>query len=202
MATKEEIKQELIEKFKFEEKDLEEFGYHDLKKKLKEEQSIVEPIIKETKQEPKKEKRVVNRDDLVTIMNTTTGRVLYNSKKTGAEWVFNDYGDTDEIEVSELITMKNAHPRYLKEPWLLVLDDDVVDYLGLSQLYENVLNPDELDQFFKLHEDQMKSIIEKAPRGIRQLIVSVANLKIANKSFDSLSKINLIEETFKIELNK
>jgi hypothetical protein len=202
MATKEEIKQELIEKFKFDEKDLEDVGYHDLKKKLKVEQEKSEPIAKEVKEIPKKEKRVVNRDDLVTIMNTTTGRVLYTSKKTGAEWSFNDYGDTDEIEVSELITMRNAHPRYLKEPWLLVLDDDVVDYLGLSQLYENVLNPDELDQFFNLPEDQMKSIIEKAPRGIKQLIVSVANRKIANKSFDSLSKINLIEETFKIELNK
>jgi hypothetical protein len=202
MATKEEIKQELVEKFNFAENDLEDVGYHDLKKKLKVEQEKVAPIAKEVKEEPKKEKRVVNRDDLVTIMNTTTGRVLYTSKKTGAEWSFSDYGDTDEIEVSELITMRNAHPRYLKEPWLLILDDDVVDYLGLTPLYENVLNPDELDEFFKLPEEQMKAIIEKAPRGIRQLIVSVANRKIANKSFDSLSKIQLIEETFKIELNK
>jgi hypothetical protein len=202
MATKEEIKQELVEKFNFAENDLEDVGYHDLKKKLKVEQEKSEPIVKETKEVPKKEKRVVKRDDEVTIMNTTTGKVEYASKKTGQSWTFLEYGETDVIEVSELVTMKNAHPRYLKEPWLLVLDDDVVDYLGLSQLYENVLNPDELDQFFNLPEDQMKSIIEKAPRGIRQLIVSVANRKIANKSFDSLSKINLIEETFKIELNK
>jgi hypothetical protein len=202
MATKEEIKQELIEKFKFDEKDLEDVGYHDLKKKLKVEQEKSEPIVKETKEAPKKEKRVVKRDDEVTIMNTTTGKVEYVSKKTGQSWTFLEYGETDVIEVSELVTMKNAHPRYLKEPWLLILDDDVVDYLGLSQLYENVLNPDELDQFFNLPEDQMKSIIEKAPRGIKQLIVSVANRKIANKSFDSFSKINLIEETFKIELNK
>jgi len=141
LATKEQIKTELINDFNYKVEDLEDVKYQDLKKKLKQEQDKVKDVgIEKEKSEPEKPKRKVKLDDVVSVMNTTTGKVLYRSKKTGAEWVLTEYGDTDQIEVSELVTMKNAHPRYLKEPWLLILDDDVVDYLGLSKLYNNVLD--------------------------------------------------------------
>jgi len=135
-------------------------------------------------------------------MNTTTGKVLYKSKKTGAEWVLTEYGDTDQIEVSELITMKNAHPRYLKEPWLMILDDDVVNYLGLSKLYKNVLDPDELDELFKISNKKFEKILKDAPRGMKQLIVGTAKQKLENGTFDSIKKKELIEETFGIELSE
>lgn len=203
MATKEQIKTELVEDFGYKVEDLENIKYQDLKKKIKEEYDKANVKAKEEeKAEPKKERRKVNHSDTVTVMNTTTGKVMYRSRKTGAEWVFTEYGDTDQIEVGELVAMKNAHPKYVKEPWLLILDDDVVDFLGLSKIYNNVLDPDELDDFFKLPEDKMKVILEGSPRGMKQLIVGTARQKLKNGTFDSVRKKNLIEETFDIQLEE
>jgi len=201
LATKEQIKTELIEDFNYKVEDLEDVKYQDLKKKLKTEHDKVKGEDVSDK-EPEKPKRKVQRDDIVSIMNTTTGKVLYKSKKTGAEWVLTEYGDTDQIEVSELITMKNAHPRYLKEPWLMILDDDVVNYLGLSKLYKNVLDPDELDELFKISNKKFEKILKDAPRGMKQLIVGTAKQKLENGTFDSIKKKELIEETFGIELSE
>ncbi len=203
LATKEQIKTELINDFNYKVEDLEDVKYQDLKKKLKQEQDKVKDVgIEKEKSEPEKPKRKVKLDDVVSVMNTTTGKVLYRSKKTGAEWVLTEYGDTDQIEVSELVTMKNAHPRYLKEPWLLILDDDVVDYLGLSKLYNNVLDPDELDELFKISNNKFEKMLKNAPRGMRQLIVGTAKQKLENGTFDSIKKKTLIEETYGIELSE
>lgn len=145
-------------------------------------------------------KREVDRDDWVTVMNYTDGRVRYTSKRTGAELVFSEFGQTDEIQVVDLIAMKNAHPRYLREPWIVVLDDDVADYLGLKQIYDDLLSADELEGIFDLPVSQMEAILQKAPKGMLQTVVSMAVRKIEAKELDSLSTIRLIEKVSGIEL--
>lgn len=172
--------------------------------KKKAEQNIVkqkvEEKMKEQKEEPKK-KRKIERDELITVMNYTTGKVVYRSPKTGAELVFYEFGDTDEIEFGELITMKNAYRRYLTEPWLFIFDEDVIDHLGLKQVYENLLRPEEVDRFFYLPLNKMKNILEKAPLGLKDLIASKAARKIKEGTLDSVSKIKLIEETLNVSFD-
>jgi hypothetical protein len=145
-------------------------------------------------------KRTVDRDEWVTLMNYTDGRVRFTSKRTGAELVFSEFGQTDEIQVQDLIAMKNAHPRYLREPWLIVLDDDVVDYLGLSEIYDNILDAYEMENFFSLPVGKMEEVLTKAPKGMVQTVVSMAIKKIENKQLDSISTIRLIEKISGIEL--
>lgn len=176
-----------------------------MSKKEKVEKNIEEQKLEgekaEKEQNKAKKKRKIERDELVTVMNYTTGKVVYQSKKTGAEWVFHEFGDTDEIEVNELVTMKNAHRRYLTEPWLFILDEDVVDYLGLNKVYENLLEPEEVDRFFELSSNKMREILEKAPSGLKQLIASKAIQKIKDGSLDSMSRIKVIEETLNVSFD-
>ncbi|MDH6674428.1 hypothetical protein M2277_005120 [Paenibacillus sp. LBL] len=145
------------------------------------------------------EKRVIDRDEWVTIMNYTTGRTRYTSRKTGTEVTFSEFGQTDEIQVGELITMKNAHPRYLREPWLVILDEEVVEFLGLQEVYENLIITDNLEEIFKMSGDQFKEVLMKAPKGMAQTIVSKATELIENKRLDSISIIRTIQEVCGIE---
>ena len=161
------------------------------------EQEVVKESMQETVQ-PKK--RQLSRDDLITVMNNTAGTFIYQSRRTGREWLFTEYGQTDEIELGELITINNSHPRILKEPWLLVLDEDAIEYLGLKRLYENVLNPEELDRFFSMSVDKMEQLLDKMPRGMKELIVGIAREKIKTGEFDSMAKIRLIEDKLKVNL--
>lgn len=164
-------------------------------------QEVVQEEVKTVSSQPVRKARIeLDRNLLIPVMNNTTGTLIYISKKTGAEWKMQGYGAVDEMELGELITMKSAHPKFLNQPWLIILDDEVVEYLGLTKLYENVLKPEELDEFFDLPIDEMESIMKKAPMGMKQLIASKAKQMYADGILDSVKKKELIESTFGIDL--
>ena len=104
------------------------------------------------------------------------------------------------MEVSELVTMKNAHPRYLIEPWLIVLYEDVLDFLGMSKEYENVLTPDEFDRFYDLDADKVKELLPGMPKGMKEAVVDQARIRIQQGTLNNLSVIKAIEEVLKTEL--
>lgn len=144
-------------------------------------------------------KRKLNRTDLVPIMNYTTGQLVYESR-TGQTWYFTEFGDTDEIELGELVTMKNSQGRILNDGWLLILDDDAVEYLGLSKKYESLLTPDEIDELFNLSDKKIGDVLEKVSPSAKEVIFNKAKLKMEDGSLNSLSKIKLIEDKLKVEL--
>jgi len=163
-----------------------------------EQEAVVEATpVKET---VRKQKKKLNRNDLILVMNSTSDRLVHTSRKTGQEWLFTEYGQTDEMELGELVTMNNSSPAMLREPWLLILDEDAVEYLGLKKLYENILTEDEMEEFFNSDVEQMATILDKLPKGMKELIVGLAKKKVENKTLDSMAKIKLIEDKLKIEL--
>lgn len=198
---------ELVNQFGFSKEELESLKYNEIEKKYKEtttqesiNQSInqsIEQSINNSLIEPKK----LNRDYLVTVMNYTTGRVSYESKLSGQTWNFLEFGQTDEIEMGELIRIKNSHPRYLNEPWLYILNETAIKQLGLSDMYTKLLKPEELDRFFDLTVEKIKDVLEKAPKGFRELIIDLSNKKIKDKTLFDIRKIKAIEDVLDIELN-
>ncbi len=150
----------------------------------------------------------VDRDAYVTIMNTTNGTVIYKSKKTGQEWKFTEYGQTDDIQVSELINMHNIHKRYLREPWLIIVDENdenakaVIAYLGLNTVYENLIKPADLERFFRLEPDKMEIILNRVPDGIKQLIVSKTLDMVRANKFDSISRIKVIQKVANVDFEE
>lgn len=149
--------------------------------------------------EVKSEKRKLQRDDLIPVMNYTTGLLVYESRN-GRGWRFEGYGDTDEIELAELITMKNSQPRILNEPWLLILDDDAVEYLGLKNLYKNIIKPQDLEKVFSLPENKIKEIIEKVPKSVKQLVAEKAKQMVEQKKLTNVVIIQLLEELLNVDL--
>lgn len=165
--------------------------------------NVVEEKVEVVKQEIiKPEKRKLNRDDSILVMNNTAGTLIYKSNRSGQEWYFTEYGQTDTIELGELITMNNAHGKFLKEPWLIVLDDDAVEYLGLKRFYDNIFEFDNIDSFFEMPETKMEELLNKMPNGMKELIVGLSRRKIAEGTFDSMSKIRLIEQKLKVNLSE
>jgi hypothetical protein len=146
-------------------------------------------------------KRKINKDEVVECKNITNGTLVYISKKTGAEYVMEGYGATENFEVGELITMKASYGKILTEPWMIILDDDIVDYLGLRHIYDKIVVPlDKIDSFFDKSVTQMKKALQSAPNGIKSLIASRARTLISEEKLDSISKIKLIEQILNVEL--
>lgn len=163
---------------------------------------MAEKNAEDAKEEKTARKRVakIDRDEQVEVMNITNGNLVYQSTKTGMEVLFEDFGDKEWLEVGELLTMRSSQRKFLNEPWILIMDEEVVNYLGLDKLYDKMIDPEKIDSVFKMPVPKFKEVIEDAPRGIAELIVSRARQKIEDGSLDSVSKIRVLNDKFDIDL--
>ena len=149
----------------------------------------------------RKTAKKIDRTELIPIMNCTSGVLFYTSPKTGASWRLTEYGSIEEMEVSELITMRSAYPKFLNAPWILVMDDEIVEFLGLKDLYQNILFPEQLDKLFSSPINKMKQIMSSAPRGMQETIVARARELVNQKKFDSATRIDAIEKMFSVDIS-
>ena len=143
----------------------------------------------------------VDHHKLVPVMSLSTNTLFYKSPKTGLTITWEDIGSTELIEVSELITMRNSSRAFLEKPYLLVLDDEVVDnVLRLRQLYDKVPELEQLESFFNLDTDKMEEFINSVPSGIIEQICLLAKKKVLDGSLDSKKRIDYLESKFNIDL--
>jgi len=170
----------------------------DILSSLQTEEDQVEEVVGKPKAKPEKKK--VELDDLVACRNLTSGRLVYISKKTGFEAVWSEYGDVEYLPVSELLTMKSSQPKFLKDPWMFIDDEDVADYLGLTKLYETIIPVDELEDFFELSANEARQILPKIPKGTKTLLSERARQGIQDGSLNNLQLIKLLEQELQIDL--
>ena len=180
--------------------------YEEVKKQIEADfllqRTTVEAKEKSVPNKPFQRKEALDKQMLVPIMNVTNGTLIYQSRKSGSEFQFERYGDIEYIELYELLTMRSSQRRFLDEPMVIVLDDEVADYLGLTRLYKKLSHATEIDRIFKMPLDQFKDIVESTPKGLAHLIISKAKEKIASGEFDSVQKIQVLEEIYKVQLSK
>ncbi len=166
---------------------------------LKFEQETPEKPAPEAISQPKESSKP-SRDQMVSCRNITSGKLTYVSKKTGLETVWSNFGDEEYVEVSELLTMKSSQPKFLKEPWLFVQDKDVIDYLGLKNMYKDIIHIDEIDEFFKLSVHDARSQLQKTPSGIKSLLGEKARRGIQDGTLTNIKLIRLLENELNLDL--
>lgn len=142
----------------------------------------------------------LKKDDLIDIMNNTVGTLVYVNPRTQETWRIEGYGTVDQMPYSELITMKASQPKFLYEPWLIILNDEAVEALGLSSLYENIIKPNEIDKFYQMTPNKMKEVLEKAPKDMKLLIGKLTKERVKSGQVNDLFRVRLIEETLNIDI--
>lgn len=148
-------------------------------------------------------KRVeIDRDALIPVMNVTRWKLVYVSVKSNAEWHWEELGDVEYIEYSEILTMKNSQRAFLSEPYVVILDNDVVENLGLTKMYEkfdvNMLT-DSLN-VFRMRQEDFEEMFESLPEGIQHsLLIKARDLHNLGK-LDSVKKLRYLKENFKLDV--
>jgi hypothetical protein len=165
----------------------------------KDREEVTEEVKVGKKPEPPKKKKI-ERDMSVPCRNLTSGRLTYISKKSGLETIWSEFGDEEYLEVAELLTMKSSQPKFLKEPWLFVDDEDVAEYLGLKQLYQSIIPIDEVEDFFRLSANEAKKVIPKLPKGTKTLIGEKARQGIQDGTLNNLQLVRLLEQELQLDL--
>lgn len=144
----------------------------------------------------------VDINDYIMVKNGFQGKLVYVSKRTGETFIWDNFGDMQEIELRELRNAKSSAKAFFINNWFMFNDEDmwVVDFLGVSQYYKKALPLEKFDEIFDMPADEAKEVIANMTDGQRSSFGYRARQKVVNGEVDSRKMISMLEEALGIEL--
>ena len=160
-------------------------------------------ISKEEKKETDNKKlSMPDKDELICCRSVVNGQLIYISKRTGMVIEWSNYGDEQYIEFGEIINMRSSQPSFLNKPWIVIDDERVRKYAGLTQIYEKLVPINDLENFFQLDINEILDRINKVSQipSARELLASKAREMIESKKLYDLRIIQILESELQIDL--
>lgn len=159
-----------------------------------------EPIIEKKTTEERKKSVNIDLHEMIPVRSVTKGGLSYKSPKTGLLVRWNDYGSEEYLEFGEIMTMKSSKPKFLTEPYIVIDDEQVVEKLGLKELYANLEAVGNIETLFRDDVKTMEDKIAKMPKGIKKLAGDKSREMIQNGELYDIRKIKLLESKLNIDL--
>lgn len=147
--------------------------------------------------------KIVDESQYITVVNGFQGMLVYKSRKTGETFIWESFGDEQEIELKELRNAKNSYKEFFINNWFMFRPDDswVLDYLGLRSYYKYALTIDHFDDIFNKSTEELSDIIPKLSDGQKKSIAYRAMELMTEGKLDApISAITTLEELLGIEL--
>lgn len=166
-----------------------------------EEEMSDEKNYKDKEQIKEKARREFKDDDLIDIMNGTKGELVHRSQRTGRMWVFRDFGIVQRMPYSEVVDLYNNNHKVFTNATLIILNKQLQEDFDLSNVYRNVLTPQNIKKIFKEDTDKMKKIVDSMPEASKIVFINTAKEMYKSGSIDSMSKIKFIESEFNLSLD-
>lgn len=143
----------------------------------------------------------ITNDTMVECRNGTAGNLIYKSQlNQGYTVEWNAFGDVQEIEYRELVSMRGNQRRFFEENWILIDNPAVIKKLGVERYYKNSLTTDSFDDVFTMSVDEIKEVVPTLPGGTKDAIAAKAKEKIETGELDSRSAIKALEDSLSVEL--
>lgn len=160
------------------------------------------PVAVEQAHEKKQYRVKANLDPnmIVTVKNGFNGVLVYKSKKAGEEFIFEEFGAEQDMELSELKSAKNSYKAFFENNWFLFDDPEVIEWLGVEQYYKHALTADGFDDIFTSSPEEIKKIISEMSRGQKYSLAYRAKQFIRDGEIDSIKVIDALESGLGIEL--
>lgn len=138
--------------------------------------------------------RKITNDTLVECKNGTRGGLYYRSPRTNMEWEWTEFGEIQEIEYGELVTMRGAHRRFFEDNWILIEDSDVLKKLGVERYYANALTTDNFDSVFSMKPNELRERLQTMSDGLKTAIHLRAVELAKEGTLDSISVVGVLNE--------
>lgn len=152
---------------------------------------------------PARSKRVViDRNEMIACRSVTDGTLIYISDRTRARYLWSEFGVAQYIDMGELLDMRASQPKFLNNVQLVVDDEEAAEYLGLTSLYESLVDIDDLDSFYKKSDQELAEILPKLPLGIQQTVATHARKLIESNELSDLNTIRLLDRHLNVDLSK
>lgn len=170
------------------------------------EQEKVATKKKVAEEAPEEKQKFVAKDidpnQYIVVKNGFQGKLVYISSRTHEKFVWDEFGDEQELELRELKNAKGSAKKFFENNWFLFDKDDawVIDYLGLSKQYKYALNLDDFDDLFQKDPKEIASIISKLSKGQKRSVAYRARKLIQDEVIDSNRIISTLEKSLGVEL--
>ena len=146
-------------------------------------------------EKPVEKKKEITLDMRVEVFNNTTGRLIYEAKKGNGYLYLDNFMDSDVMTVEELQILKNTARSLLTNGWLYVDDDDVLDFLRLSNIKDTVKNPELLENAVDSGKtDEILELFDKLSKSSREVFYGIIKDRFEAKEFSDAHVIRTVEE--------
>lgn len=164
------------------------------------EQVVETAPAKEVEKKSYKVKKNLDPSMYVTVKNGFNGTLVYKSKKTGERFIWEAFGDEQEIELAELKAAKNSYKSFFVNNWFLFDDPEIVEWLGMNQYYKYALNSASFDKLFEKSPDEIEKTVKALSDGQKKSVAFRAKQLIADGTIDSIKVIAALEKSLSVEL--
>ena len=136
----------------------------------------------------------------VDVINGFHGKLTYIGKSSGAFVEWEEFGDSQPLDLKELKNAYASQKKFFKENWWLFDDPDVIEFLRAEEFYKNALNSDGFDDIFTKTPDEITDIVSNMSRGQKKSLGYRAIEMINNGELDSRKTIMALKEALGFEL--
>lgn len=158
-------------------------------------------IVSESKERNQRKADIPNNYEIPVKSNVAGGLTYASRKNKGLEYRWEQNGDVEYIEYSELVSMRNTQRKFFENNWIVIEDSDytaeeVYRALSVQKYYEFNLNS--IDDIFSFPEATVREIAEKASKGLKDNIIARARVLYSEGSdlFDSSKRVKMFEDAF------
>lgn len=132
--------------------------------------------------------------DKEVVVRSVAGVVSFKSPKTNTLYKWMAIGDEEVLTIDEILTMDSTSRRFLNTPWLIVDDEEVIEALGLKNLYEVIEQMEDVDNLLDMNVDEIEEVINKAPYEYKKTLAGVIFTKVNNNEIRDIVLIRKLEE--------
>ena len=129
----------------------------------------------------KKNKSTLRRDrgEEDVLVKSVAGTVTFKSPKTGVTYSWLEVGDEEWLSVDEILQMETRSKKFLHEPWLMVMDDEINEILGLKEVTEVVSDLENIDEILEEYTiAEIEELLNKSSKGYKDTFSGIIMNKI------------------------
>lgn len=144
----------------------------------------------------------VDPNTIITVKSGLHGKLVYVSPRTHEEYIWDEFGDEQEMELRELRNAKSSAKKFFENNWFMFPDDYawVIPYLGLNKYYEFAIKLDDFDSIFSMTPKKIIETVGKLSPGQKKSLSYHARQLVADGEIDSRKVIAALEEALGTEL--
>ena len=188
----------LVEEYGYEKEDIKLFTNAKLQATIKQEEKDAEDFARQETVDIVA-KQTFNDTDEIAIMCGASGAFKHTSRD-GRVWKFTQFGQLDKMPYKELMLIRNIVPKVFTNGYIVVLNKEVQNVLGLTELYKNILTPENLEEVFKKDVVELESFIDALPDGMKVTFVSKARDMYNSRQLYDIRIVEMIERKFGFSL--